>query len=109
MGNWPATHNVGSRNNTFPLGSNNGAPHTPSSWLGAVAALGDTNAGGTLAGLDWTDNRSFSGTKAGGGDYTPGASNQIATITAKYVHAAYGQNGTALALDGSAVGGALQP
>ncbi len=110
VGNWPAVFQVGMRYNAvIQGGQDNLAPGTTGAWVGEVAALG-SQYGTTAAPLAvaWVLDASFDGTRAGSGNYTPGAASVLGTIPAGYVHYPVDMLGRTIALDGTAVIGALQ-
>ena len=110
IGNWPARYKTGYRANTATHGSSNSASdYGPATWIGEVGALGDvTNFDGTPIVTDYADDRSDTGTDAGGGDYTPGASYAGSVIPSGLAPHSVDQLGRAIANDGSAVAGAIQ-
>jgi len=110
-GNWAVQYRVGFRANAALEGSNNGAEFAPGdAWLGEVAALGDvTGAPDAPLAADWLDDQSFGAGGAGGGDYRPGPAHALPRIPAGLAPYAADQRGAAIADDGTAVAGALQP
>lgn len=109
VGNWPAIYNVGSMANAWLLGSNSDDTYLAGSWLGEVAALGEvTGIDADPLEPDWADDASFAGSGLGGGDYTPGPSNELPTIPSGLSPYPFDMLGNAVADDGSALVGALQ-
>jgi len=85
VGNWAAVHRVGSKYRAAINGSSDGNNSVGvGKWLGEVAALGDS--GGPIA-PDFVSDASYQGTRAGNGDYTPGASTAIPQVP--WEHCAY--------------------
>jgi hypothetical protein len=111
IGNWPATFHLGHRGVTMLEGDTAGNGEIgPGSWRREVQMLGmqfGDGAGGILTPL-WTDDRSFSGTGAGGGDYTPAAASPLQKIPAGLAPFPFDQRGRAILDNGNAVVGALQ-
>ena len=107
IGNWPAAFNVGSRGNSWLTGSDQNDTHGAGVWVGEVLGSGEVS-GTSAAPLNpaWVADRSFSGTGAGGGDYTPGPASQLPTLTAAQAPHSHDMLGRAI-LEGARVG-ALQ-
>ncbi len=105
VGNWSAIHHVGFRANAFIGGGDDGSTtFGTGNWVGEIGALGEEI--GSVP--DFTDDASASGTGLGGGDYTPGASNDLPVIPAGFSPYPVDQMGRAIAGDGSALIGAMQ-
>ncbi|MEM7422129.1 MAG: putative Ig domain-containing protein [Pseudomonadota bacterium] len=109
-GNWPVIYQVSHRANAAIAASANSDQPGIGSWLGEITALDDSN-GTSAAPLepDWADDRSFSGTATGNGDYTPGPAHQLPAIPLGLAPYPVDLAGRTIANDGSAVIGALQP
>ena len=110
-GNWGFQYRAGFWGNAALEGSNNSTDFAPGdSWLGEVGALDDV-AGSPAApvAVAWTDDRSFGGAGGGGGDYRPASGHALPFIAAGWAPYAVDQKGTAIADNGTAVAGALQP
>lgn len=75
-GNWSARFKVGWGHNASLLGSNNASTFDANSWLGEIPSVGEI----TGADPNWLDDRSFSGTTDGGGNYTPQPGATLAVI-----------------------------
>lgn len=110
-GNWAAAFNVGSRANVAVHGDNAGAAACGTGqWLGEVAAAGDVSGSAALpVATLWQDDRSFEAGGGGMGDYTPGPGHGLARIPAGLAPYPVDLKGRALANDGRAVAGAIQP
>jgi hypothetical protein len=110
-GNWAFQYRVGFRGNAALEGSNKGTGFGPGDvWLGELPALDDV-AGTSVAplGVTWADDASTQGSMLGGGDYRPGAGHALPPVAAGWAPYPVDQKGAAIADDGSAVAGALQP
>jgi hypothetical protein len=109
-GNWPSVFQVGMRHNAVIRGGEDGAPPgATGAWVGEVVALGGqygTDAAPLAAA--WTNDASFDGSRAGGGDYTPGAGSVLGALPGGFVHYPIDMLGRAVPVDGTAVVGALQ-
>lgn len=110
-GNWGFQYRVGFRGNAVLEGSNKGTDFGPGDiWLGEVAGLGDISGSPAVpVAANWVDDRSFHGSATGGGDYRPGPGHALPAIAAGWAPYPVDQSGAALADDGSAASGALQP
>ena len=109
VGNWSWLHKAGHRSNAFLRGDDFGDTFGVGQWLGEVAAFGDvtgTNAVPLVA--DWGSDRSTTGTGAGDGNYTPGASTALPFIPAGLACYAFDLYGRAVPNDGTGIGGAVQ-
>ena len=105
VGNWAFVNRVGSKYRVATDGGSDGTPVGPGSWVGEVSAVGDS-----CGPLDphFTDDASFTGSKAGDGDYTPGESTELPQIPAgmtAYPSDLYGRD---IPADGTAFVGAVQ-
>ncbi|MBG6172682.1 hypothetical protein IWQ55_000291 [Labrenzia sp. EL_208] len=116
IGNWAARHGVDTKVQAI-LDSAGVDHYGYSSWLGDP--LGDTRddnegpAGHVFHPInpvvtDFANDQSSTGGGAGGGDYTPGASNTLPTIPAGQTEFAVDLQGRAIPTDGTALVGALQ-
>jgi hypothetical protein len=96
VGNWPARYKVGWFKNAALQADNGTATgaYSAASWLGEIAGLGEvTGSDATPLDADWVNDQSNNGGDAGGGDYTPGPSSALPTITAAealFSHDLYG-------------------
>ena len=109
INNWPTMFKVQHRGSTYLSGSSQDDVYQAGSWMGEVEPLDNENGDGTTTLVaDWAVDASFTGTGAGGGDYTPGASSALSIIAAGLAPYPYDQNGTAVADDGTAWAGAIQ-
>lgn len=110
IGNWPVIYQVGSLANAALAGSSDDDAPGIGSWLGEVATPGDVH-GEDAAPLEplWTDDRSAEGSGGGGGDYTPGPGSPLPVIPAGLAPWSHDMLGRAIANDGTARIGALQP
>ena len=110
VGNWPAVFQTGMRHNAILRGGDDSVvPGTTGAWAGEVAAPGGqygTNAAPLNAA--WVSDRSFDGTRAGGGDYTPGAGSVLGTLPGGFVHYPVDMLGRVIPTNGTAVIGAIQ-
>ncbi|WP_257884496.1 hypothetical protein [Sulfitobacter sp. CW3] len=75
-GNWPVRYKVGWTHNAIANGSNNAAGYSAVSWLGEIAAAGETTSTATA----FVDDRSHLGSNLGGGDYTPTLASAVPVI-----------------------------
>ncbi len=110
-GNWPAIYDVGARSNVAIQGGDDlrSVPGV-GNWLGEVAALGDLSgsAAAPLA-VEFVDDQSTTGGKAGNGDYTPGVGSVVPMVPAGMAPFAVDMKGRALGNDGTGRVGAIQP
>lgn len=110
VNNWSVIYKVGWCANAYLQGSSASDVYEPGSWMGEVGALGDdfgTESAPLVA--DWADDQSSDGGGAGDGDYRPGVSTALPQIPTGLSPYPFDQNGAAIANDGSAYAGALQP
>ena len=110
IGNWSNVFSVGWRYNALIEGSSDGnsVPGT-GRWLGEVVELGSAyGSAATPLVTDFTDDQSFEGGNAGGGDYSPGASSAIPQIPSARLPYPVDLYGTTTPTDGTAYAGAVQ-
>jgi hypothetical protein len=108
-GNWPAAYNVGYHANTAIKGSSRADYFGVGEWLGEVAELGYAGrAGGVDLDPDFADDKSYYGSNAAPGDYTPGALTEVATLLPGKAHYPTDQLGRAIPNDGTGLSGAIQ-
>ena len=111
VGNWPAAFNVGNLSNAALLGDNSGNSITGAgNWLGEAPCLGSVY-GSPAAPLNaaWVNDQSFGAGGGGSGDYTPGPASALPLIPAGLAPYPVDLKGRALADDGTARIGAVQP
>ena len=110
VGNWPVIYQVGCSGNTALEGSADGSPPGVGSWLGEIPCLGGQS-GSQAVPLDpdWLDDRSVAGIGGGNGLYVPGVSSALPVIPTNLAPFSHDQLGRAIANDGTARIGALQP
>lgn len=112
VGNWQIQYRAGFRGNTVLAGANNGSdiPGPGNNWLGEIAALDDVF-GPAATPIDpvWSDDQSFAAAGTGDGIYRPTTPGVLSQIPAGLAPFAFDQAGQAIADDGSAVAGAIQP
>lgn len=83
IGNWSAIYHVSSRGFAALRGSSSADTFGVGSWLGEIAPLdGVTGSNAAPIAANWVNDASFVGSKAGGGDYTPGTGNALPRISA---------------------------
>lgn len=110
VGNWPTVFQVGMRHIAVLRGGDDSiAPGTSGAWLGEVAAPGGQyGTNGAPLNPAWVSDRSFDGTRAGGGDYTPGAGSALGALPGGFVHYPIDMLGRSIPTNGTAVIGAIQ-
>jgi hypothetical protein len=108
-GNWPAAYNVGYHANTVIKGSSDDSYFGAGEWLGEVAELGFAGrSGGVDLDPDFANDKSYYGSNAAPGDYTPGALTEVATLLSGRAHYPFDQLGRAIPNDGTGLSGAIQ-
>ena len=112
IGNWSQVYRVWHQYNSLGIGAQNGSTPGANVWMGEVRGIGENGgSSGTPLDADFTDDASSTaagGDGSGNGDYTPGASNGLATVPGTHVHYSIDQSGASVPTDGTAVAGALQ-
>ena len=109
IGNWTFIYRVGSKYRVCLRGSTGTDIPGVGVWLGEVAARGDINGSNAVPiVVDFVNDQSFSGGKAGNGDYTPGANTALTQIPAGETAYPWDLYGRAIPTDGTAFVGAVQ-
>ena len=110
VNNWPVIYKTGWHSNCYIRGSSGDEIYRPGSWMGEHASIGDVNGSDAVPfAVDWLNDQSADGAGAGGGDYRPGALSALPFIAAGLAPYPFDMNGTAIADNGTAYVGALQP